>query len=77
MQTRALLLTDVVMPGMNGKALYQQAVHLVPQLKVLSMSGYPENVIASQGVLEEGLHFIQKPFSSSALTAKVRQVLES
>ncbi len=72
-----LLLTDVVMPGMNGKALYQQAVHLVPQLKVLYMSGYTENVIASQGVLEEGLHFIQKPFSSSALTAKVRQVLES
>ena len=71
-----LLLTDVVMPEMNGKALFKQAVQLVPSLKVLYMSGYTENVIASQGVLDEGVQFLQKPFSPQALALKIRQVLD-
>ncbi len=70
-----LLLTDVVMPAMNGKALFKEARTLQPSLKVLYMSGYTENVIASRGVLDEGVNFIQKPFAPKALVAKVRQVL--
>lgn len=72
-----LLLTDVVMPGMNGKALYKEAVGLRPGLKVVYMSGYTENVIASRGVLERGIHFIQKPFTPKDLLAKVREVLQA
>lgn len=72
-----LLLTDVVMPTMNGKALYKEAVQLLPQLKVLFMSGYTENVIASRGVLDAGIQFIQKPFTPKALVAKVEEVLRT
>ncbi len=71
-----LLITDVVMPEMNGKMLYKQAALLIPGLKVLYMSGYTENVIASRGVLDEGVNFIQKPFAPNALTVKVREILE-
>jgi CheY-like chemotaxis protein len=71
-----LLITDVVMPEMNGKMLYKQVVQLIPGLKVLYMSGYTENVIASRGVLDEGVNFIQKPFAPTSLAAKVREVLE-
>jgi PAS domain S-box-containing protein len=70
-----LLITDVVMPEMNGKMLYRQAVQLVPGLKVLYMSGYTENIIAPRGVLDRGVDFIQKPFTPNALAAKVREVL--
>ena len=70
-----LLLTDVVMPNMNGKVLYKEASALIPTLKVLYMSGYTENVIASRGVLDAGIAFIQKPFTPKALVAKVREVL--
>ena len=71
-----LLLTDVVMPGMNGKELYRQAVTRYPDLKVLYMSGYTDNVIAHRGVLEDGIAFIQKPFTIEAIAAKVREVLD-
>jgi PAS domain S-box-containing protein len=71
-----LLLTDVVMPDMNGKALFEKAVVVQPGLKVLYMSGYTDDVIASRGVLDEGVRFIQKPFTVRALAAKVREVLE-
>jgi PAS domain S-box-containing protein len=70
-----LLLTDVVMPGMNGRELYARAAVLRPGLKVLFMSGYPEDVIAHRGVLDEGVRFVQKPFSVQSLAAKVRETL--
>ncbi len=72
-----LLLTDVVMPDLDGKALYLKAADLFPGLKALFMSGYADNVIVRHNVLEEGVHFIQKPFSVQALAAKVREILES
>ncbi|MEI8191108.1 MAG: ATP-binding protein [candidate division NC10 bacterium] len=72
-----LLLTDVVMPEMNGRALAKTLLALYPQLKRLFMSGYTATVIAHHGVLEAGVHFIQKPFSMQDLAAKVREALES
>ena len=71
-----LLLTDVVMPGMNGRELYNRCVEKHPGLKVLYMSGYTDNVIAHRGVLDEGVNFIQKPFSVQTVAQKVREVLE-
>ena len=71
-----LLLTDVVMPGMNGRELYGKAAQNRPGLKVLYMSGYTDDVIAIHGVLDKEVHFIQKPFSTKALAYKIRDVLE-
>ncbi|MBU8922610.1 MAG: PAS domain S-box protein [Bacteroidales bacterium] len=71
-----LLLTDVVMPEMNGKELFTGMIEKHPDMKVLYMSGYTENVIANRGVLEEGIAFIQKPFTIQAMAAKIREVLE-
>jgi PAS domain S-box-containing protein len=72
-----LLITDVVMPSMNGRDLATRLRSLQPHLKLLFMSGYTANVIARHGVLDAGLHFIQKPFSKQDLSAKVREVLGS
>jgi len=72
-----LLITDVIMPKMNGRELYERLAVTYPGLKVLYMSGYADNVISVHGVLEEGVHFIQKPFSVQALSSKVREVLDS
>jgi PAS domain S-box-containing protein len=71
-----LLMTDVVMPGMNGRDLAKKMLSLYPRLKCLFMSGYTANVIAHHGVLDEGVHFIQKPFSRKDLAAKVREALD-
>jgi len=72
-----LLLTDVIMPLMNGKELYERVAQLKPGIRVLYMSGYPESIIAEQGWVAEGIDFIQKPFRSvEALASKVRQVLD-
>ena len=71
-----LLLTDVVMPEMNGRELVQRIAPIRPSLKYLYMSGYTANVIADRGVLEEGVHFIQKPFSIKDLAVRVRLVLD-
>jgi CheY-like chemotaxis protein len=71
-----LLMTDVVMPEMNGRDLAKNLLSLYPQLKRLFMSGYTANVIAHQGVLDEGVYFIQKPFSIQDLAAQVREALD-
>jgi PAS domain S-box-containing protein len=71
-----LLLTDVVMPEMNGRDLAKNLLSLYPNLKRLFMSGYTANVIAHHGVLDEGVQFIQKPFSKQDLAIKVREVLD-
>ena len=71
-----ILLTDVVMPKMNGRELVKKVSELYPSLKVIFMSGYADDVIAEHGVLEEGTAYIQKPFSVQSLSAKVREVLD-
>ncbi len=71
-----LLLTDVVMPGMNGRELEGRIRAQRPGIKALFMSGYTADVIASRGVLGEGVRFLQKPFSPDALAARVRAVLD-
>jgi len=71
-----LLLTDVVMPGMNGWELATQLVLHYPEMKVLFMSGYTDDAIVHHGVLVEGVSFIGKPYTPSALGRKVREVLD-
>ena len=70
-----LLMTDVVMPGMDGNELAAKLALRYPELKCLYMSGYTANVIAHRGMLDSGIHFIQKPFSSKALAMKIRETL--
>jgi CheY-like chemotaxis protein len=70
-----LLITDVVMPQMNGRDLSLLIAEMKPGLKILFMSGYTADVIAHQGILEDGVSFVSKPFSISALAEKVREVL--
>jgi two-component system cell cycle sensor histidine kinase/response regulator CckA len=72
-----LLMTDVIMPEMNGRDLARILLSMFPRLKRLFASGYTANVIAHQGVLDDGVHFIQKPFSRKSLAAKVREALDS
>ncbi|MGA2400418.1 MAG: PAS domain S-box protein [Syntrophobacteraceae bacterium] len=71
-----LLITDVVMPGMNGRQLVERLRTIRPALKCLYMSGYTADVIAHRGVLDKGVNFIQKPFGCDDLAASVRQVLD-
>lgn len=71
-----LLVTDIVMPRMNGKELAARLKQRFPGLKCLFMSGYSADIIAKQGVLEEGIHFLQKPFSLRDIAVKARQALE-
>jgi len=70
-----LLLTDVVMPEMDGKELSERILALRPGLKRLFMSGYSEDVIARQGILEEGVKFVSKPFTLKGLSVKIREAL--
>ncbi|MEE4137349.1 MAG: PAS domain S-box protein [Desulforhopalus sp.] len=71
-----LLMTDVVMPEMNGRELAGNLLAHYPELKRLFMSGYTADIIAHHGVLDEGMHFIQKPFSMKDLSGKLRETLE-
>jgi DNA-binding response OmpR family regulator len=70
-----LLITDVVMPKMNGRVLSEQIKALRPLVKVLFTSGYTQNVIAQHGVLEAGIQFLPKPYSVDVLAGRVRELL--
>jgi PAS domain S-box-containing protein len=72
-----LLLTDVIMPGMNGRELAQRISEIRPNVKVLYMSGYTENVIGHNGTLDAGVRLLQKPFNLRDLKSKVREVLDA
>jgi signal transduction histidine kinase len=76
-KTIGLLLTDVVMPGMNGRKLAEEAVRRNPQLKVLYMTGYSRNAIVHQGRLDAGVDLLQKPISSEQLSIAVRKLLDA
>jgi PAS domain S-box-containing protein len=71
-----LLITDVIMPGMNGRELAERLSSLRPGLRVIYASGHPDNVIAARGLLEPGIDFLPKPFPPESLLRKVREVLE-
>jgi len=71
-----VLLTDVVMPEMNGRDLARHLLSIHPEMECLFMSGYTANAIAHHGVLDEGVHFLQKPFAIEVLSAKLREVLD-
>jgi DNA-binding NtrC family response regulator len=71
-----LVMADVVMPEMNGRDLAKKLLSLYPNMKRLFMSGYTADVIAHHGVLDEGVYFIQKPFSVKDLATSIRQALD-
>ena len=72
-----LVITDVVMPGMNGQQLFERITADHPEIdKVLYMSGYTNNIIVTDGELDDGTHFLQKPFTVDALMAKVKELLQ-
>jgi signal transduction histidine kinase/ActR/RegA family two-component response regulator len=71
-----ILVTDVVMPGMNGRELSKQLEVIYPNLKTLFMSGYTANVIAHHGILDDGVHLLSKPFSKSELASSLRSILD-
>ncbi len=72
-----LLLTDVILPGINGRILADKLKVARPELKILFASGYTENLIVTKGVLEQGLHFIGKPFGAHSLARKIRELLDT
>jgi CheY-like chemotaxis protein len=71
------MVTDVVMPGMTGRELAGRLAPLRPAMKVLYTSGYPANVITSQGVLAPGAAYLSKPFLRDSLATKVRELLDA
>jgi len=75
--TIELVITDVVMPGMGGRELVRQIGETRPETKVLYLSGYTEDAIVSDGTIESGTAFLQKPFTLQRLARKVREVLQA
>jgi two-component system cell cycle sensor histidine kinase/response regulator CckA len=71
-----LLLTDVVLPGQNGRDLAHDLRTICPKLRIIFVSGYPENAVTEHGIEQDGMFYLPKPFSLQSLTRKVRQVLE-
>jgi two-component system cell cycle sensor histidine kinase/response regulator CckA len=71
-----VLLTDVILPGMNGKVLSEHLRVRFPKLKVIFMSGYPDEVISPRGIVGPDVAYLPKPFSAESLAAKVRGVLK-
>jgi len=71
-----LVITDTIMPGMSGKELTERLTAIQSDVKVLYISGYTDNMIVHHGVLEEGVSFLQKPFSPTTLSQKVREMLD-
>ncbi len=71
-----LLLTDVVLPGQNGRDLANELRSVCPELKIIFISGYPENAVTRNGIQEDGMFYLPKPYSLQSLTRKVRFVLE-
>ena len=76
-QNLHLLITDVIMPGMNGLELSERIRKIRPSIKVLFNSGYTDNVIVHLGILKEGVEFLPKPYSIEVLARRVREVLEA
>ena len=74
--TPELLITDVIMSGMDGRGLAEQVAERLPKVRVLFVSGYPDNVIVHHGILEKGIEFLAKPFSIEQLTRRVNEVLQ-
>ena len=72
-----LLLTDLILPGLNGRELSEKLAKKREDMKVLFISGYSDDVIAKHGMIDEGLSFLQKPFTASSLGKKIREVLEN
>jgi PAS domain S-box-containing protein len=71
-----LLITDVIMPGLNGRELYTELLQYRPELEVLFISGYPGEIISIHGILKEGYNFLQKPVTIDVLSRKIREILE-
>ncbi|MGY3456505.1 CheY-like chemotaxis protein [Bradyrhizobium sp. LM3.4] len=71
-----LLLTDVVMPGINGRELGKRAQQMRPELKILYMTGYSRNAVVHQGRLDEGVNLLEKPISQAKLALRVREILD-